>query len=157
MSNGGALTVVLACTMPDRFAAFAPVAALGYRTGCGGTRAVPIVGFAGTADPIVPFNGGRVTCCGGALVKAAPASMAGWAAHDRCAREFSETRIGADVRKRTWPDCASGSEVVFYIVDGGGHTWPGSAIHINTLGKTTDQIDASATIWNFFEAHALSG
>ena len=49
------MTSVLACRMSKRFAAFGAVAVV---VGCGGTRPVPIMGFAGTADPVVPFNGG---------------------------------------------------------------------------------------------------
>jgi polyhydroxybutyrate depolymerase len=155
MSNGGAMTDVLACVMTDRLAAFAPVAALGYHAGCGGTRPVAIVGFAGTADPVVPFNGGTVKCCGHAHVAPASASMAAWAAHDKCATAPAETRVGTDVHRRTWTGCEPGGDVVFYVIDGGGHTWPGAAIHVDALGKTTDQIDASATIWDFFKAHPL--
>jgi len=44
---------------------------------------------------------------------------------------------------------------VFYIVDGGGHTWPG-AIPITRFGMTTTQISASATIWAFFAAHRMA-
>jgi polyhydroxybutyrate depolymerase len=156
MSNGAGLTVVLACVAADRFAAFGPVAASGYRDGCGGARPVSMVGFAGTADPVVPFNGGKVNCCGGATVGAAPSNFAGWAQHDRCATTFRDEQLGSQVTRRTWPGCEHGSDVVFYIVDGGGHTWPGSKIDVSRLGLTTHQVDASATIWDFFVAHPLA-
>ena len=81
--------------------------------------------------------------------------MASWAEHDGCDAAFKDEPIGTDVRKRTWTSCRAGGEVVFYIIDGGGHTWPGS-IPIDSLGKTTTQIDASATIWDFFQAHPLA-
>lgn len=61
MSNGGAMTSVLACLASDRFAAFGAVAVELYRAGCGGTRPVSIVAFHGTADPVVPFTGGGHT------------------------------------------------------------------------------------------------
>ena len=78
--------------------------------------------------------------------------MAGWAAHDSCAPAFTDQRLGTQVRQRTWSGCRATSTVVFYIIDGGGHTWPGS-IPITSLGMTTSQINASATIWAFFKAH----
>jgi polyhydroxybutyrate depolymerase len=156
MSNGAGLTVVLACVAADRFAAFGPVAASGYRDGCGGSRPVAMVGFAGTADPVVPFYGGKVNCCGGATVKAAPANFAGWAAHDHCNATYADDRLGTQVVRRTWPGCENGGAVVFYIIEGGGHTWPGSAFHRARLGVTTTQIDASDTIWRFFAQHALT-
>jgi polyhydroxybutyrate depolymerase len=155
MSNGAGLTVLLACVAADRFAAFGPVAASGYREGCGGSHAVSMVGFAGTADPVVPYNGGKVQCCGGATVGAAPTNFAGWAQHDGCATAFHDDHLGAEVTRRTWPDCRASSSVVFYSIVGGGHTWPGTKIPVARLGKTTQQVDASATIWDFFVAHPL--
>jgi polyhydroxybutyrate depolymerase len=103
----------------------------------------------------VPFDGGKVRCCGGATIGGAPDATANWADHDGCAPAFTDERLGTEVRKRTWTGCQPGGEIVFYIIDGGGHTWPGS-IPIDSLGKTTKQIDASATIWDFFQAHPLA-
>jgi polyhydroxybutyrate depolymerase len=153
MSDGGATTSVLACMMSNRFAAFAAVAVI---LACGGKGPVAIMAFSGTADPVVPFNGGKVSCCGNPSVGSAPAAMASWAAHDHCTAQFHDVRLNSEVRRRTWTGCAKNATVVFYIIDGGGHTWPGS-IPIASLGKTTDQIDASTTIWKFFQAHTLSG
>ena len=154
MSDGGGMTSVLACRDFDRFAAFGAVAVIIFVQGCGASHPIAITAFSGTDDPVVPFNGGAVHCCGGAVLGAAPDAMAGWAAHDNCDAAFTDERIGTEVRKRTWSGCQLGGEVVFYIIDGGGHTWPGS-IPIDRLGKTTTQIDASATIWDFFKAHPL--
>jgi polyhydroxybutyrate depolymerase len=154
MSQGGAMTSLLACIAPDTFAAFAPVAVILHYSSCAGTHAVAITGFMGTADPIVPFDGGQVACCGGPVLPAAPAAMAGWAEHDHCDKEFTDTRLGSEVRRRTWSGCDPGSEAVFYIIDGGGHTWPG-AISIGRLGLTTEQVDASNVIWDFFSKHRL--
>jgi polyhydroxybutyrate depolymerase len=150
MSDGGAITSVLACQMSNRFAAFGAVAVI---VACGGARPVPIMAFAGTADPVVPFNGGKVNCCGGTQIGGAPSAMARWAAHDKCSATYQDTRLGSEVTRRTWPGCAPGSSVTLYIIAGGGHTWPGS-IPIARLGKTTTQIDASATIWRFFQANS---
>jgi polyhydroxybutyrate depolymerase len=152
MSDGGAMTSVLACQMSNRFAAFGAVAVV---VACGGTRPVPIMGFAGTADPVVPFNGGKVNCCGGGHVAGASPSMTSWAKFDKCAAKFTDTKLSSEVTRRTWSGCAAGSAAIFYMIMGGGHTWPGS-ITIPYLGKTTKQIDASATIWKFFQAHPLT-
>ena len=116
---------------------------------------MPIAAFMGTADPIVPFNGGKVNCCGGSIVAAAPASMAGWAAHDGCDAQPEAQKLSSDVTLRQWPGCQPSGEVRFYIINGGGHTWPGSAIDATFLGKTTKQISATDTLWAFFQAHPL--
>jgi len=155
MSDGGAMTSLLACAASERFAAFGPVAVVFYAPQCGPARSVPIAAFMGTADPIVPFNGGHVNCCGGATVPAAPASMAGWAAHDKCAPQPQEQSLGSEVTLRQWTGCQPAGDVRFYIINGGGHTWPGAAVNASFLGKTTHQINASETLWAFFQAHPL--
>jgi len=154
MSDGGAMTSVLACVDSDTFAAFAPVAVIIY---CANSKSRPVAleAFDGTADPIVPFYGGRVHCCGGSLIGSKPVAMANWAAHDHCNKEFTDTRLGTQVVRRTWSGCVSSSATVFYIIEGGGHTWPGS-IPIPRLGLTTTQVNASQEIWKFFSAHTLS-
>jgi len=153
MSDGGAITSILACSANDRFAAFASVAVIIY-CGGNGTRPVAIAAFSGTADPVVPFNGGKVHCCSGSVVASAPGSMASWAKYDHCGPKFTDTRLGTQVRRRMWKGCRPADAPVFYIIDGGGHTWPG-AVPIPRLGLTTQQIDASAVIWKFFAAHKL--
>ena len=152
MSDGGAMTSALACRHFDRFAAFGAVAVILYLPGCGGSTPVAITAFMGTDDPVVPFNGGKVNCCGGAVLGSAPKAMADWAQHDGCAAAPTEDRLGTEVRRQTWAGCGGASAVVFYIIDGGGHTWPGS-IPLPRLGLTTQQIKASDTIWDFFKAH----
>jgi polyhydroxybutyrate depolymerase len=152
MSDGGAMTSVLACRMSDRIAAFAPVALV---LTCGATKAVPIVAFAGTADPVIQFNGGKVNCCGGPTLGSEPDAMASWAATDHCAVKFREKHLDTEVTRRRWTGCDRRSAAIFYIIEGGGHTWPGS-IPIDRLGMTTKQIDASETIWKFFKGRSLA-
>jgi polyhydroxybutyrate depolymerase len=82
-------------------------------------------------------------------------AMGNWATHDGCAPDATEDRLGTEVRRQSWGGCLDGTDVVFYIIDGGGHTWPGSNFDVGRLGLTTKQIDASATIWDFFKAHPL--
>jgi polyhydroxybutyrate depolymerase len=151
MSDGGAMASVLACLAPNRFAAFGAVAVVVYVKGCAGTYPVAILAFKGTADPIVPYNGGKITCCGGQSLPGAPTAMADWEAHDGCSPAATDKQLSSQVDERTWSGC-KGGDVVYYIIDGGGHTWPGS-IPIAAFGLTTQQINASRTIWAFFEAH----
>jgi len=156
MSDGGAMSSTLACKEADRFAAFGPVAVMVYAPGCARRRDVSIVSFMGTSDPVVPFKGGQIACCSQATIAAAPDTMAKWAAHDGCDATFAEERLSSEVRRRTWSGCKAGSGIVFYIIDGGGHTWPGS-VALPKLGRTTNQIKASDVIWDFFKAHPLAG
>ena len=52
--------------------------------------------------------------------------MAKWAAHDDCNAKFTDARITPHVVRRTWTGCKPGSASVYYIIEGGGHTWPGA-------------------------------
>jgi polyhydroxybutyrate depolymerase len=152
MSNGGAISSIVACRAPDRFAAVGAVAAEVYLPACSSARPVAIAAFHGTSDPIVPFNGGTVNCCGNAQIGAAPATMQQFADHDGCATAPEETQLSPMVVRRRWTGCQGGA-VEFYVIQGGGHTWPGSAFAVAALGATTKEIDASATLWQFFKAH----
>jgi polyhydroxybutyrate depolymerase len=152
MSDGGAMTSMLACRMSDRIAAFAPVALV---LACGATKSVPIIAFAGTADPVIQFNGGKVNCCGGPTLGSEPDAMASWAATNHCLVKFRDKQLGTEVTRRRWTGCARRSAAIFYIIEGGGHTWPGS-IPVERLGPTTKQIDASETIWKFFKGRSLA-
>jgi len=155
MSNGGALTAVLACRMSDRIAAFASVAAVVWGPPCEAAGTVPIIAFHGTADPIVPFNGGRVNCCGGQTIAGAPDTMANWARHDGCGAQFSDEPVKGSVIVRRWAGCRPRGSVALYIVGGGGHTWPGARGGGNFLGGTNKDVDASAVIWDFFKDKTL--
>ena len=150
MSNGGAMSAVLACRLSDRIAAFASVAAVVWGPQCAQARPVPIIAIHGTADPLVPFEGGRVECCGNPTIASTPGTMANWAAHDGCAPDPVEEPVAGVVRVRRWEGCAPGGDVRLYIVEGGGHTWPGARVGLSSLGETTKDIDATEVIWDFF-------
>jgi polyhydroxybutyrate depolymerase len=165
LSNGAAMTSAVACAFPNRFAAVAPVA--GLLSQCDSAdRPIPVLGFHGTADPILFFNGGTGDL-GGLLTggtnaavapeadlegEGYPAYVAAWAERNGCQDSFTDERIADDVIQRTY-DCPAGADVVFDIVVGGGHSWPGSEFNMkleNIMGPTTPNLDASAAMWEFF-------
>lgn len=156
MSNGGALSSVLACRASDRFAAAAAVAALVHLPACADAdRPVPFLAMMGTGDPVVPFAGGRVNCCGNPNIPAATDTVAAFARRHGCDASPAIERLGDDVEHRRFEGCAAAVE--FYVIEGGGHTWPGAAVDLGSrgLGPTTRTVDATETIWSFFERHRL--
>jgi polyhydroxybutyrate depolymerase len=155
ISDGGAMTSVLACQDANRFAAFGPVAVVLYITGCGGTHPVAIMSFNGTADPLVPFTS-AFHCCGAVVLAPPSTAMAGWAHAEGCAATPTERQLGTQVTLRSWSGCRAGAAVEYYIIDGGGHTWPGSPIKLPRFGLTTDQVSATGTLWAFFSQHSLA-
>jgi polyhydroxybutyrate depolymerase len=154
MSNGGALTAVLACRVSDRIAAFASVAAVVWGPQCARARTVPIIAFHGTDDRVVPFDGGQVRCCGNPTIPAAATTMGNWAKHDGC-EAMVEEPVKGTVTVRRWTGCKAGGVVELYVVGGGGHTWPGSTVGGALLGGVNKDIDASALIWEFFRDKRL--
>lgn len=158
MSMGSAMTFALACAPERKFAAFGGVALTLYRQQCESTPPAPIIYFHGTADQVVPFRGGQPQ---GEDVNlpAVPVAMAEWAEHNGC-RADSVQKVGKDVTLREWTDCQAGADVEYYRVHGGGHTWPGAAEFIADaiepqLGKTTQSVDASRLMWEFFQNYQL--
>ncbi len=150
ISNGSAFSLRLACEMPDRIAAVAAVAAMYMPLRCG-QQAVGVIAFHGTADPCVPFEGGTSKCGMGLPVPSVETAAADWAKHDGCSATPSQTSISAHVRTVAYSECGDDAAVVLYVIDGGGHTWPGS-IDVPRLGATTHEISATDQIWEFFQA-----
>ena len=51
-------------------------------------------------------------------------------------------------------NCAAGAEVVYYAIEGGGHTWPGSLAQSGGIvGRTSREISASDAAVRFFLDH----
>ncbi|MBM3675948.1 MAG: hypothetical protein FJW88_13595 [Actinobacteria bacterium] len=174
LSNGAMMTSAVACELADRFAAAAPVAGVQDPDGCDPARVVPAVAFHGTADEFVPYDGGygdkaaslpspdgsgKTLGESGALERARPerASVpeitAAWAKRNGCDTEPTETEVAPDVTRIAY-DCPDGADVEFYRVDGGGHSWPGSAFSKsieNVVGPTTFSIAANEVMWDFFQ------
>lgn len=176
MSNGAMMTSTLACVLADRIAAVAPVSGVRDPEGCSPARPVPMVAFHGTADPYLAYEGGYgpkvadlptpdgtgtlgdLAVATGQDAVPVPQRMAAWAARNGCAEEPLETDVAGDVSLRDWRDCTAGT--LLYTIDGGGHSWPGSAFDTgipDMLGPTTTSIDATAIMWRFFRAHPLAG
>jgi polyhydroxybutyrate depolymerase len=168
MSNGGTMTNRVACEMADVVAAVGVVAgpAVPLSGGCHPARPVPIIAFYGAADPLVRYDGGTMsTGLMAWLPRSSAASMAydsapewakGWAERDGCDLEPVPIDTRGGVRGVRYADCQGGAQVVFYTIEGGGHTWPGGGDLPGWLvGKTSHDISASETMWAFFVAHPL--
>lgn len=149
MSNGGFMSHRLGCELADRIAAIGPVAGGVVLPVCEPSRPMPVIHFHGTADDTVPFNG--LPAFG---LPAVPDMIADWADRNGCVGAPVETFLNGDSRCETFQDCAEGAEVTLCVVDGGGHTWPGG-LPIPQLGFTTQDLDASQAMWDFFEQHPL--
>jgi polyhydroxybutyrate depolymerase len=144
MSSGGFMAASVACTHSDHVTAAGPVTATVWaEAACGAAEPVAYVYFHGTDDQVVPFAGGANSP--GPVEETSQA----WADQNGCTGAPTEERIGTEVVHRSWSGCDASTDL--YIVEGGGHTWPG-ARELGGLGHTTQDVDATTIIWDVFRA-----
>ncbi|MBN2388376.1 MAG: hypothetical protein JXB85_15270 [Anaerolineales bacterium] len=156
LSNGGGMSFVLYCELSERIAAIGTVsgAYLFSWEACQPSRPVPIVVFHGTADPIVPYWGGPSDAFD-IPFPAIPEWIDVLAQRNGCAGTPVDIPCSGDVRGVQFANCDA--DVVFYTISGGGHAWPGGEpMPEDIVGYTTQDINATQTMWNFFQQHPLS-
>ncbi len=159
MSNGAMMTYRLACELSDQITAAAPVAGnlvKGYD--CKPSQPVPLLAINGTADPLVPYNGGMVARERGEVISTDD-TMKFWATNNGCTGDPTEEALpdidptdNTHVYKRTYPACTA--SLVLYRIQDGGHTWPGGSQYLpkRIIGPVNRDIDATHVIWDFFDA-----
>ena len=159
-SNGGAMTFALSCRLSHRIAAVATVAAAQDQRPfdwCTNPRPVPMIAFHGTADPLVPYDGGRTW----GSPRPFPSVLtwaSDWARRNRCGSNPIESAVATDVTCREYTDCTDDAAVVLYTLRGGGHSWPGGKPMPEWIvGPTSRSIDATRQMWAFFREHPLPG
>jgi len=155
MSAGGFMANRLACERADLVTAIAPVSGtLGSGFPCAPSRPVSVMAVHGTADPVVPFDGGAMNGRGGASdIVSAPALAERWRAIDGCPGPLVADAAGSgEVQQMTAAGCAGNTEVTLVRINGGGHTWPAGrfALPVDVVGPTSFAIDASAATAQFF-------
>jgi polyhydroxybutyrate depolymerase len=151
-SNGGGMAQKLSCDIPERLAAAAPVAA----TYLACTGPVPVIAFHGTADMSAPYEGGQTAS--GVVFPPVRRALSEWGRALGCDGLPLISRQGSEIELSTFVNCPAGEgEALLYTVLGGGHTWPGSPAPPDAAiaGPTTQAIDASARMLDFFLEHPL--
>jgi len=157
LSNGGGMSYLLACKLSDRIAAIGGVAgAYVYPFDeCTPSRPVPVIAFHGTADPIVPYEGGESSHFG-LPFPSIPEWIAGWAKRNGCRDKPIEIPASGGVSGIEYTQCDQNIQVILYTVHGGGHTWPGGEGMPRIItGPTNQDIDATRVMWEFFQQYAL--
>ena len=69
--------------------------------------------------------------------------------------EPKKTDDGTTVQRKTYGPGKAGAEVVLFVINGGGHTWPGRDPRVRFLGKSTQNISANDLMWEFFQRHPM--
>ncbi|MGB7750625.1 MAG: PHB depolymerase family esterase [Candidatus Acidiferrales bacterium] len=146
ISNGGMMSYRLACEVSDKFAAISPVEGA-QDIPCHPTSPVSVIVFHGTADHLVPFNGGSTPYQMGSVRSDASVAdtVAFWVDYDACAQtpKHAET---AEVHTDIYSGCRANTAVALYAIQGGHHMWPGTALSNNG-------VPATDLMWTFFKDH----
>lgn len=169
-SNGGMMAFRLACEAADVFAAFAPVIASlpeKAETACEPSRPVPLLMLNGTADRLIPWDGGPVAPMfpgDRGRVLSTDRTLEVFAGINRCkeAPVTDRTRsLGRDISLTVvrYEDCAA--PLGLYRFDGMGHRWPEAEKAElpgklgEWLGKAPVGFPAGRVIWGFFAANPM--
>lgn len=164
LSSGGHFVFRLALERPQRIAGAAVFAASlptpGNNACAARGRPPPIMLVHGTADPISPYAGGKVTLFGfgnrGTVLSARASAEAFARARNATGPALAriEPRAASD---RTWVERAEWgrggrTEVVLLSVHGGGHVVPQPAYRPpRLLGRVTRAIGGPEEAWTFFD------
>jgi polyhydroxybutyrate depolymerase len=153
-SGGARMTSQLACDDSRIFAAVAPVSGLRRPTPCPTSRAVPVISFHGSVDPVDPFSGHGQKYWTYSVSTAAK----DWSAQDHCTSVAHSSPVNG-VKLTTYSTCSSGAVVDLYEIIGEGHEWPGGPTLPSSLtlllGPQSSLVNANSLMWAFFQAHPL--
>ena len=164
ISNGGQMSYRMACEKTEKIAGIAAVVSSMSEdlfSMCTPTRPLPVCIISGTDDPLVPYNGGEIILFNKTYGKVISANQTVdyWVSHNTCNTTPLLTYLpdhdpndGVSIRSEKYRDGENGSRVLHYIMEGGGHIWPGGPQYFpeRIIGKTCNDIDAHLAICTFF-------
>jgi polyhydroxybutyrate depolymerase len=160
-SNGAGMTFRLGAELSEKFAAMAMVAGRLAIDNPKPVKALATLYIVGTADPLMPLEGGEVKSpwSGAWINRPVGEQLSIWAQAIRCEGEprlVSETDL---MKTMVYPPKANASNsnnnapalTVMYL-KGHGHQWPGAkqTLPTNIMGPIVKSINASDVIWHFF-------
>lgn len=157
MSNGGMMAERVAIELGDRIAGAAVFVGALFGNEPSPVAAVPILIVNAEKDEQVPVAGGTSTTgivrrSQGLPYKPSRYAATFWAMANRCTPSPAKTETVDYVRER-WTNCASGTDVDFYIMKGAEHGWPGRGLGRPGVTRNTGKIHGTALMWDFFAAH----
>jgi polyhydroxybutyrate depolymerase len=154
-SNGAGMTYRLAAEMPERFAAIAPVASQCWVEKPRPKRPLPTLFIIGTADPLVPFQGGESTLPWGGKRYTPPVedSLKKWARAIGSSPESVAVTETNGARVIEFPPQANGALLRACFIQEYGHQWPGGRqrLRARLQGESPSLLNATDVIWEFFE------
>jgi polyhydroxybutyrate depolymerase len=160
ISNGGVMSFTMVCMAGHMFRGMgAIIASMPKNIKSCRSRPMPVVIVNGTADPLVPYTGGRVGFRGQRGSVWGTERTAKMFAKKNGCRSKRERPLadrdpddGSTVTRVTWGQCRSGKRVTLYRVEGGGHQIPGGITVLRLLlGRHNHDISGAEVIMSEFE------
>ena len=169
-SNGGLMSFRFACERAGIVAGIAPTISkmpVALRELCKPAKPVPLIMIAGTADPLMPYEGaptGPLANRSQDPMTTVPETVAFWAQVNGCTLPAAEAPLpdlnatdGTTVT-RLEPASCKGAPLVVYRVNGGGHWQPslsrveGGGPMVRMLGPQNHDIESAEVIWSFLKS-----
>ncbi|MBZ0155152.1 MAG: prolyl oligopeptidase family serine peptidase [Alphaproteobacteria bacterium] len=124
MSNGAMMAYRLACEIPDRIAAIITVSGTLAVDTCDAAKDIPVLHIHGDQDRYVPFGGGKgEKSVSGEAHRSVPDTIDLIIRPRQCGPPGKKSLEGGiDVFSYR---CKNGAPVELYVINGGGHSWPG--------------------------------
>lgn len=152
MSGGARMSSLFASVHPDLVQAVGAVAGL-RSPDASVSRAVPILSFHGARDRINPYWGSGTQRWNESVPEAAQR----WAVANGITSRPREVAVSPTLTRTTYGAEGQPGEVTLWTSRDAGHTWPGARLGPLLwlfLGRTSGEIDATQTIWEFGLQHA---
>lgn len=179
VSGGGRMASQLACDLPDRIAAIAPISGVRFPLAsdtppntvtCSPHRAVPVIAIHGVWDPVnafadtPPAEAASLPATinppvpGSSWTYSAQTAVQRWAANNGCRPTPKVRAETPNIDVVSYRGCRANGDVVLYQVKNSGHASPG---HGNPaldflLNPTNTEVDGTVVAWEFLAAHRLT-
>jgi len=152
MSGGARMSSHFASVHPELVQAVGAVAGL-RSPSAAVQRPVPILSFHGTKDRVNPYGGSGTPRWN----ESVPDAARDWALANGIADPPTEVAVSPTLTRTTYGAEGEPGEVTLWTSRGAGHSWPGGHLGLMLslyLGRTSREIDATKSIWDFGLRHA---
>lgn len=151
MSNGAMMVYRLACDIPTKLAAIAPVSGTLMANTCNPSRPIPIIHIHSAPDTKVPPSGGIGLA--GYYFHPVDSALNLFATLNNCATPQQTPK--SNYTQTSWTSCQSPTSLQYYLTTDGGHAWPGGQPASPRADKPSTALIANDLIWDFFNQYSL--
>ncbi|RPI13704.1 MAG: polyhydroxybutyrate depolymerase [Ignavibacteriae bacterium] len=152
ISNGGMMSYLVGCKLPDKIAAIAPVAGA-MNFDCTSSNPLSVIIFHGTGDEHVLYYGGESPKQIGKnkrIDKPVSYAVNFWVKNNGCDTIPVKEEM-SNIIKETYSHGKNNTDVTLYTIKNGTHSWPGGKRGWFGGDKPTEEINATDLIWEFFK------